>query len=55
MIFLYCCLKTSSECSKEEEQKEAIRRLNGKEYKLDDYNLEDELVYDDDFVRKEDK
>ena len=55
LIFLYGCLKTSGECSKKEEQEEMLKRLSGKEYMLDDYRFEEDLVYDDEFVRKEDK
>ena len=54
LIFLYGCLKTSGECSKKEEQ-ELLKKLSDKEYILDDYRLEEDLVYDDEFVRKEDK
>ena len=53
VFILWSACKVSNNCSRKEEQEETIRRLEGKEYMLDDYRLEDDLVYDDDFVKKE--
>ena len=55
LVILFCSFMVSGECSRKEEQEEIIRKLEGQEQKLDDYNLEEDLVYDDDFVKKEDK
>ena len=54
LIPLYGSCKVSGKCSRKEEQEEAKRKLSGKEYMLDDYRIEDDLVYDDEFVKKAD-
>lgn len=51
--FLWCCCIVSAEASRKEEQKEAIRRIKGQEQKLDDSNWQDDLVYDDEFIKKD--
>ena len=55
LAFIICSCKASGNCSRKEEQEETLRKLSGKEHMIDDYNLEDELVYDDEFVRKDNK
>ena len=55
LVFILCGCKVSGECSRKEEQEETIRRIKGQEQKLDDSNWQDNLIYDDEFVRKEDK
>jgi hypothetical protein len=47
---MWCFCKVSSECSKKEEQ---YRNLDPKE--LDNEQKWDEDIYDNEFVRKEDK
>lgn len=57
LIIILCACKVSGECSREEEQEETTRKLQGKEYLLDDenrnFNIQDELGYNDEFVKKE--
>lgn len=53
LVFMVCGCQVSGECSRKEEQEEAMRKLEGQEYKLDDSNWQDDLVYDDEFVKKE--
>ena len=54
LLILWCACKVSSNCSRKEEQEEVKRKLEGQEYKLDDSNWQDDLVYEDEFVKKED-
>lgn len=54
LVIIYCACKVSGYCSRKEEQEEAIRRIEGKEYMLDEYNIEDDFTYDETFVKKED-
>ena len=53
--FLWCCCIVSGYHSKKEEQEQAVNRLKGKEYMLDDYNIEDDFTYDETFVKKDGK
>ena len=55
LIALYGSCKVSGKCSRKEEQEEARRKLEGQEQKLDDSNWQDDLVYDEEFIKKEDK
>ena len=54
LFIILCACRVSAEASRKEEQEEAIRRIKGQEQKLDDSNWQDDLVYDETFVKKED-
>ena len=54
LFIILCACRVSAEASRKEEKEETIRRLEGKEYMLDEYNIEDDFTYDETFVKKED-
>ena len=55
LLILWFSCKVSGSYSRKEEQEEARRKLEGQEQKLDDSNWQDDLVYDEEFIKKEDK
>ena len=56
IIFIICCLHISSKVSEKEEQTYIEKHMNLMDLDDDnkDWNLDDELTYDDYFMKKED-